>query len=81
LRHFRAAAQFVNKALVQPGFVDFQTRVGHEAVAVEALDIVALVGAAVAPDVHVVFLHRRDQHGAGDGAAERGGVEVGQAAG
>ena len=81
LRHFRAAAQFVDKALVQPGFVDFQTRVGHEAVAVEALDVVALVGAAVAPDVHVVFLHCGDQHGAGDGAAERGGVEVGQAAG
>ena len=29
----------------------------------------------------VVFLHRRDEHGAGDGAAERGGVEVGHAGG
>ena len=37
--------------------------------------------AAVAPDVDVVFLHRDDEHRAGDGAAERRGVEVGHAGG
>ena len=41
----------------------------------------ALVGAAVAPDVDVVFFHGGNQHGAGYGAAERGGVEIGHAAG
>ena len=53
-------------------------RVREQAVAVEALDVVALEGAAVAPDVDVVFLHRGHQHGAGDGAAQRRGVEVGR---
>ena len=81
LRHLGAAAQLVDEGLVEPGLVDLQRRVGEQAVAVEALDVVALVGAAVAPDVDVVFLHRRHQHGAGDGAAERRGVEVGDAGG
>jgi hypothetical protein len=34
-----------------------------------------------APDVHVVFLHGRNQHGAGHGAAQWRGVEVGHACG
>jgi len=51
------------------------------AVAVEALDVVALVGAAVAPDVDVVFLHRGHEHGAGDGTTQRRGVEVGHTRG
>ena len=55
--------------------------IGEQAVAVEALDVVALERAAVAPDVDVVFLHRDDEHRAGDGAAERRGVEVGDAGG
>jgi hypothetical protein len=80
-RHLRAAAQLVDELLVEPGLVDPQARIGQQAVAVEALDVVALVGAAVAPDVDAVLLHRRDQHRAGDGAAERRGVEVGDAAG
>ena len=80
-RHFRAAAQFVDEQLVEPGLVDPQARIGQQAVAVEPLDIVAFVGGAVAPDVDAVLLHGSDQHRAGHGAAERGGVEVGDAAG
>ena len=80
-RHLGAAAELVDEGLVEPGLVDAQGRVGEQAVAVEALDVVALEGAAVAPDVDAVLLHRRDQHRAGDGAAERRGVEVGDAGG
>ena len=79
LRHFLAAAEFVDELLVEPRLVDAQAGIGEQAVAVEPLDVVALVGAAVAPDVDVVLAHGGDQHGAGDGAAERRGVEVGLA--
>ncbi len=61
---------------VEPRLVDAQVRIGEETVAIEALDVVALERAAVAPDVDVVFLHRDHQHGAGDRAAERRRVEV-----
>ncbi|MGY2931171.1 hypothetical protein ACVWZ6_000773 [Bradyrhizobium sp. GM6.1] len=80
-RHLGAAAELVNELLVEPGLVDAQARIGQEAVAIEALDVVALEGRAVAPDVDAVLLHRRDQHRAGDGAPERRGVEIGDAAG
>ena len=80
-RHFGAAAQLVNEELVQPGFVDFQVGVGEQAVAVKTLDVVALVGAAVTPDVDLVLFHGSHQHGAGDSAAQRRGVEVGHAGG
>src|SRR6185312_6156189 len=56
----------------EPRLVDAQARVGHEAVAVEPLDIVALVGGAVAPDVDVILLHGAHEQGAGDGAAVEG---------
>ncbi|OIQ70772.1 hypothetical protein GALL_476150 [mine drainage metagenome] len=81
LAHLLAAAEFVDEGLVQPGLVDPERGVGQQAVAVEALDVVALEGRTVAPDVDVVFLHGRHQHGAGHGAAQRRGVEVGDAAG
>ena len=81
LAHFVAAAEFVDKLLVKPRFVDFQRGIGQETVAVETLDVVAFIGAAVAPDVHVVFFHGGNKHGAGHSAAERGGVEIGYAAG
>ena len=51
-------------------------RVDEQAVAVEALDVVALVGRAVAPDVDAVLAHRLHEHRPGDGAAERRRVEV-----
>ena len=76
LRHFLAAAELADEVRVQPWLVDPQRRVGQQAVPVEALDVVALEGGAVAPDVDVVFLHGDDQHGAGDCAADGGGVEV-----
>ena len=79
--HFLAAAQFIDKGLVEPRFVDAQAGVGDQAVAVEALDVVAFIGGAVAPDIHIVFFHRGHQHGAGNGAAQRRGVEISDAAG
>ena len=76
-----AAAELVHEVGVQPRLVDAQVGVGQQAVAVEPLDVVALERRAVAPDVDAVLVHGADQHGAGDRAAERRGVEVGAAAG
>ena len=76
LAHLGAAAELVDERRVEPRLVDAQVRVDQQAVAVEALDVVALVGGAVAPDVDAVVLHRPHQQRAGDGAPERGGVEV-----
>ena len=58
-----------------------QLGIDQQAVAIEALDVVAFEGGPVAPDVDVVLLHGGHQHGAGDGAADGGGVEVGDAGG
>ena len=79
--HLGAAAELVDEGGVEPGLVDLEVGVDEQAVAVEALDVVALEGGAVAPDVDVVFLHGGDEHGAGDGAADGRGVEVGDAGG
>src|SRR5690606_36647222 len=76
-----AAAQLGDELGVQPGLVDPEVGVGQQAIAVEPLDVVALEGGAVAPDVHPVLVHRTDQHGPGHGATQRGGVEVGPAPG
>ena len=81
LGHLRASAELADEVGVQPRLVDPQLRVGQQAVAVEPLDVVALVGGAVAPDPDVVLAHGAHQHGAGDGASDRGGVEVGASAG
>ena len=78
-RHLRAAAELGDEVGVEPRLVDAQVRVGEQAVAVEPLDVVALVGRAVAPDLDAVVVHRPHQQRAGDGAAERRGVEVGRA--
>ena len=78
-RHFRAAAELVNKRLVKPRFVNFEGRVGQQTVAVKALNVIAFEGAAVAPNVDIVFFHGGDKHGAGDCAANGGGVEVSHA--
>ena len=77
LAHLGPAAELADEVGVQPRLVDPQAGVGEQTVAVEPLDVVALEGRAVAPDVHVVGLHRPDQQGAGDRTAERRGVEVG----
>ena len=76
--HLGPAAQLGHELPVQPGLVDAQPGVGQQAVTVEPLDVVALVGRPVTPDVDLVLGHGPDQQGAGDGPAERGGVEVGQ---
>ena len=74
--HLRPPAELVDERGVEPRLVDPQLRVDEQAVAVEALDVVALVGAAVAPDVDAVVVHRLDQQRAGDGPPERRRVEV-----
>ena len=79
--HLGAAAELVDESGVEPGLVDLEAGIDEQAVAVEALDVVAFEGGAVAPDVDVVLLHGGDQHGAGDGAADGSGVEVGNAGG
>ena len=76
LAHLRAAAELVDELRVEPRLVDAQVRVDQQAVAVEALDVVALVGRAVAPDVDAVVAHRPHEQRAGDRAPERRGVEV-----
>ena len=75
--HFSAAAEFRDERRVKPGLVDLQIRVREETVAVEALDIVALIGRTVAPDVHAILTHRVHEHRARHSAAERGRVVVG----
>ena len=79
LGHLAPAAELVDERLIEPRLVDAQRRVRQQPVAIEPLDVVALERAAVAPDVHVVVLHRQDEHRAGDRAAERRRVEVGDA--
>ena len=75
--HLGPAAELVNESGVEPGLVDLEVGIDEQAVAIEALDIVAFESGAVAPDVDVVLLHCGHQHGAGHGAAYRSGVEVG----
>src|SRR5262249_37184849 len=79
--HLGATAQLVDESLIEPGFVDLQVGIDEETVAVEALDVVAFEGTAVAPDVDAVLLHGGDEDGAGGGAGEGGGVEVGEGGG
>ena len=77
LTHALAAAEFVDEVGVEPRLVDPQRRVHEEPVAVEALDVVALVGRPVAPDVHAIVLHCAHEQCAGDRPTERRRVEVG----
>ena len=81
LAHLGPAAELVDELLVEPRLVDPQRRVDEQAVAVEALDVVALVGGAVAPDVDAVVVHRPHEQRAGDGPPERRRVEVRPAGG
>ena len=81
LAHLRAPAELGHEVGIEPRLVDAQVRVGQQAVAIEPLDVVALEGRAVAPDVDVIVVHRPDQQGAGHRPAERRGVEVHATAG
>ena len=81
LAHLLAAAELLDERAVEPRLVDAQMRVREQAVAVEALDVVALVRRAVAPDLDAVLGHRAHEQRPGDGAAERRRVEVAPAGG
>ena len=81
LAHLLAAAELRDEGAVEPRLVDAQRRVREQAVAVEALDVVALVGRAVAPDLDAVLGHRAHEQRPGDGPAERRRVEVASARG
>ena len=74
--HFSAAAEFLDEGNVEPGLINFQARIGEQPVAVEALNVVALIGRTVTPDVHAVFTHGGNEHRTRYSAAERRGVEV-----
>ena len=77
LAHAPAATELVDEVGVEPGLVDPQVGVDEQPVAVETLDVVALVRRTVAPDVDAVVAHRPDEERSGDRPAERGRVEVG----
>ena len=76
LRHLLAPTELADEVSVEPGLVDTQLRIGQQAVAVEPLDVIALVRRAVSPDGDVVIEHRPHEQRARDGPAQRGGVEV-----
>ena len=76
LAHLLAPAELVDEVVVEPRLVDAQVGVDQQPVPVEPLDVVALVGAAVAPDVDAVVVHRPHQQRAGDRPPERCRVEV-----
>ena len=74
--HLGATAKFTDECSVQPRLVNAQCWVGEQAISIEPLDVVALVGAAIAPDVNVVLLHGAHQQRAGYCATEGSGVEI-----
>ena len=76
LAHLGPAAELGDELRIEPRLVDAQAAVDEQPVAVEALDVVALVGGAVAPHVDAVVAHRPHQQRAGDRPPERRGVEV-----
>ncbi len=75
------AAQLVDKVSVQPRLVDLQFGIGQQAITVKTFDVVAFIGATITPDVDAVVFHGGNQHSAGNRTAQRGSVEIGQAAG
>jgi hypothetical protein len=76
LAHLRATTELADESGVEPRLVDAQVLVREQAVAVEPLDVVALVRRAVTPDLDVVAGHRPHEQRPGDGATERGRIEV-----
>ena len=79
--HLRATTEGSNESAVQPRLVDFELRIHQQAVAIKALDVVALVGTAIAKHVHAVIPHCGNDEHRGDGAPQWRRVEVGLAAG
>ena len=74
--HLGAATKFADECSIKPRLVNAQCRVGEQAISIEPLDVVAFIGAAIAPDIDVVLLHRAHQQRAGHGATEGSGVEI-----
>ena len=58
LRHLAPAPELCDERRIEPRLVDAQLRVGEQSIAIETLDIIALVRAAIAPDVDTVLAHR-----------------------
>ncbi len=81
LAHALTATELIDEGGVEPRLVDPQVGVDQQSVAIEPLDVVALVRRPVTPDVDAVVGHRTHQQRAGHGPSERGGVEVGPAGG
>ena len=79
--HLGAPAELVDKGGVEPGLVDLEARIDKQTVAIETLDIIAFECGAVSPYIYAVFFHCGYQQGASDGAADGGGVEIGNAGG
>ncbi|MPN08654.1 hypothetical protein SDC9_155939 [bioreactor metagenome] len=75
-----ATAEFIDKIGIQPWFINLQFGVGQQTVTIETFNIVTFIGATVTPDIYAIFFHGGNQHGAGHGTAQRGGIEVGQSA-
>ena len=76
LAHLGAAAELGDERLVEPRLVDAQVLVREQPVAIEALDVVALVRRAIAPDIDGVLRHRAHEQRARDGPTEGRRVEV-----
>lgn len=76
LTHFRTTTECVHELLIEPWLVDLQVRVRQDAITIETLDVISLVGAAIAEDVNAVFAHRANDGSGGHGPANRRGIEV-----
>ena len=76
LTHFGTSTKFMDEVSIKPRLVDPQSRVGQQAIAIEALDVIALEGRTITPDVDTVFMHCPHQQGASHRTAQRGGVEI-----
>ncbi len=74
--HLGTPSELGHELVVEPRLVDPQPRVDEQPVAIETLDVVAFVGAAVAPHVDPVVVHRLHEQRPGDGAPEWRRVEV-----
>ena len=71
-----AATEFVHKVGVKPRLVDPQVWVGKKSIAIEALDVVALISAAIAPDLNALLAHGAHQQSACYDSAQGSGVEI-----
>ena len=49
--------KFMDEVSIKPRLVDPQSRVGQQAIAIEALDVIAFEGRTITPDVDTVLMH------------------------